>query len=106
MLPLPPNWPKRIPGLPLLFVFVGAPLCFEHASFQQEAGFSNHVILPDARMVTRYDWPTAGLMVIVILFCRYDQAIEEQLVATLLVDQPVDVTVRIWPTTHVIRYTP
>lgn len=106
MLPLPPNWPERIPGLPLLLVFVGAPLCFEHARAEQEKGFINHVVLPDARRATRYDWPTAGLMVIVILFCRYDQAIEEQLVATLLADGPVDVSVRIWLSTHVIEYTP
>lgn len=106
MLPLPPNWPEHIPGLPLLFIFVGAPLCFEHARAALNKGFTNHVVLSDARMVTRFDWPTADLMVIVILFCRYDQAVEEQLVATLLADHPVDVTVRLWPDPHVVRYTP
>lgn len=106
MIHLPPDWPVYIPGLPLLFIFVGAPLCYEHARAEQQKGFTNHVVLPDARTVTRFHWPTADLMIIVILFCRYDQAIEQQLVAILLADRPVEVSVRFWPDTHVIEYTP
>ncbi len=106
MKPLPPGWPDTIPGLPLLFVFVGAPLCYQHAQRQQNDGFTNHVVLADAQQATQYDWPTANLMVIAILFCRYDQATEEQLVALLLLNRPVDVNIRYWPQCNTIRYTP
>ncbi len=92
--------------MPLLFVLVGAPLCYQHAKQQRQNGHTNHVVLPNAEQACRYDWGTAGLMVIVILFCRYERSTEEMLVAVLLADGPVDVSVRIWPDIHVIRYTP
>ncbi len=103
---LPPGWPDTIPGLPLLFILVGAPLCHHFAQRERHLGFSNHIVLKDAGQAAKYDWPTAGLMVIVLLFCRYDRATEEQMIALLLLDCPVDVTVRLWPDPIIIRYVP
>lgn len=98
MRPLPPGWPEVIPGLPLLFVFVGAPDCFEHARRQRNNGFFNHVTLPDAADHQRYQWPTCNLMVVVILFNDYSDALEKELLAALLADKPAELAVRYWPT--------
>lgn len=103
---LPPGWPDRIPGLPLLFVFVGAPECHEHAQRQKALGFCNHVVLADIQHAFLYHWPTAGLMVIVIVFAKYSAIIEARFMAELLLDKPLEVALRYWPGQHVIRCTP
>lgn len=97
MRPLPPHWPEVIAGLPLLFVFVGAPQCFEHAKAEKQRGFYNHIPLADATDAHCYRWPTCGLMVMVILFARCTEAVEKALLAELLADEPDELSVRYWP---------
>lgn len=106
MRPLPPGWPEVIPGLPLLFVLIGAPECFSHAQSQKSQGFFNHVALASAGQVPEYQWPTAGLMLVVILFLRYECQVEKEMVATLLADEPKELSVRYWPGQQVIECTP
>lgn len=106
MRPLPPHWPEFIAGLPLLFVFVGAPDCFEHASTEKTRGFFNHVPLADATDAHGYRWPTFGLMVMVILFARYDADTERTLVTELLADEPAELAVRYWPGDTAIEVRP
>lgn len=103
MRPFPPHWPQDIPGLPLLFVFVGAPLCFDHARQQKNHGFTNHVSLSDASDAPRYQWPTRGLMLVVVLFNEYDTSTECALVTALLADEPKELAIRYWPDDKVIE---
>lgn len=98
MRPLPPRWPDYIPGLPLLFVFVGAPDAFEHARRERNNGFFNHVVLADAVDADQYQWPTRDLMVVVILFHDYSATVEKTLLAALRADEPAELAVRYWPT--------
>lgn len=106
MRPLPPAWPEVIPGLPILFVFVGSPDCFDHARRATRNGFVNHVALASAAQATEYHWPVVDLSVIVILFCQYDLHTEAQLVALLLAGEPEAILLRHWPDTNVIRCSP
>ena len=106
MRPFPPHWPEVIAGIPLLFVFVGAPQCFEHAAHEKNNGFFNHVTLADATDAQCYQWPTFGLMVMVILFTRYDTDTERTLVAELLADEPAELAVRYWPDDIAIEFGP
>lgn len=98
MRPLPPGWPEHIPGLPLLFVYVGAPDCFEHDRVKRKNGFFNHVTMADAADHRRYQWPTRDLMVVVVLFGSYCDTVEKELLAALLADEPAELAVRYWPT--------
>ena len=97
MRPLPPGWPDHIPGLPLLLVFVG-PGCFEHARRERKNGFFNHVTLTDATEHRHFQWPTYHLMVIVVLLNDCCAAVETELLAALLADNPAELVVRYWPT--------
>lgn len=106
MASLPPGWPAAIAGLPILFVFVGAPDSFAHARRERDLGFTNHVAVRDIAQALTFNWPTLGLSVIVILFASYEKKEEAELVALLLADDPIDVIVRYWPDTSVVRRTP
>ena len=106
MRPLPPHWPEFIAGLPLLFIFVGAPDCFEHAIPEKKRGFFNHVPLADATDAQCYRWPTFGLQLMVILFARYTDAVEKELLAELMADEPKELAVRYWPDINTAQHLP
>lgn len=104
--PLPPGWPDYLPGLPILMVFVGAPGCWQHAKQEQEKGFTNHLCLPDASQVGRYQWPTQDLMLVIILCEPLEAATEARLIAELSLDHPADISIRYWPSSTVIHHRP
>lgn len=87
----------------MLFIFVGAPECFEHARQQKNHGFTNHVTLAHASDAPRYQWPTHDLMLVVVLFHEYDTNTERALVTALLADEPKELAIRYWPDDKVIE---
>lgn len=100
--PFPPGWPCEITGLPILFIFVGAPQCWQHAKEQKKQGFYNHLCLPVPQQCHRFQWPVDSLTLIVIIFCDISCACEGRLVGELASWQPDEINIRHWPSTDVI----
>lgn len=91
-----------IPEYPLIYLFVGAPYCWECARREQEKGFHHFLCLPSADQVADYHWPVADCYVVVIVFTPLNACSEAQLLAVLSHYQPLEIALRHWPSTDVI----
>ena len=83
-------------------IVVGAPDCYQHTRRVCCAC----VCLPDPDQVTRYHWPTAGLILVAILLCPLSATQDAIFCAELLAGQPLELAVRYWPTDRILIHTP
>lgn len=100
--PMPPGWPFEITGLPILFIFVGAPQCWRHAASQKEQGIKSHLCLPYPCYCSRYQWPVQSLTLILIIFCDITSECEGRLIGELAAWEPEEINIRHWPYPEVV----
>lgn len=91
-----------IPQLPFLFLYVGAPQCWEQAQQHQQSGCHNFLCLPVAGEVTRYHWPIEHCEVSVIVNGPISPDDECTLLSWLTQFNPAGIAIRHWPSTDVI----
>ena len=85
----------HVTGLPLAFLFIGSPDCWQHCQKEQNKGFFNHLALPNVDDARKYNWSlVSGLEMIVIHFGKETAEQLQRVVAELFSAGAKSVNVR------------
>ena len=82
--PPPYSTTFHVTGLPIAFLFIGSPDCWQHCQKEQNKGFFNHLALADIADNSQYNWSlVSGLEMIVIHFGKETAEQLQRVVAEL-----------------------
>lgn len=57
----------HVTGIQIACLFVGEPVCWEHARREQGAGFFNHLVLPEINDTGLYDWSLLNAQAVIVI---------------------------------------